>query len=67
MVFLLNKTDLVSRESFDTKPVEDLAKEYGSIYRLTSAKTGENVENAFTVLGEYLVRDIVEARSQPKP
>jgi len=67
MVFLINKSDLVSREAIDTGPVEDVAKECGSIYRLTSAKTGENVENAFTVLGEYLVRDIVDARSQHRP
>jgi len=66
MVFLINKSDLINRASFDTKVVEDIAKEYSSIYRMTSAKTGENVENAFTVLGEYLVRDIVDARNQHK-
>jgi hypothetical protein len=32
---------------------------------MTSAKTGENVERAFTILGEYLVRDIVESRGRP--
>jgi 50S ribosomal subunit-associated GTPase HflX len=66
MVFLINKSDLINRASFDSKVVEDIAKEYSSIYRMTSAKTGENVENAFTVLGEYLVRDIVDARNQHK-
>jgi small GTP-binding protein len=64
MVFLVNKADLV-QGSFDTKQIEDIARDYGSIYRLTSAKTGDNVERAFTVLGEYLVRDIVDARGRP--
>jgi small GTP-binding protein len=67
MVFLVNKTDLVVPGPLDTTRIEEIAKEYGSIYRLTSAKTGENVEKAFTVLGEYLVRDIVEARGRPSP
>ena len=67
MVFLVNKADLVTSGAYDTKPIEDIAREYGSIYRLTSAKSGDNVERAFTVLGEYLVRDIVEARGRPSP
>jgi 50S ribosomal subunit-associated GTPase HflX len=67
MIFLVNKADLVAAGAFDTRRIEEIAKEYSSIYRLTSAKTGENVENAFTVLGEYLVKDIVEARGRPNP
>ncbi len=62
MVFLINKSDLMNPATFDAKPIEELAKEHGSIYRLTSAKTGANVESAFTILGEYLVQDIVEKR-----
>jgi small GTP-binding protein len=64
MVFLVNKADLVAGGGFDLKPIEEIARDYGSIFRLTSAKTGENVERAFTVLGEYLVRDIVETRGR---
>ena len=62
---MVNKADLVAGAAYDTKTIEGIAREYGSIYRLTSAKTGDNVERAFTVLGEYLVRDIVDARGRP--
>lgn len=55
MVFLANKCDLVGKEGFDESDLSRLASEFGGYYMLTSAKTGENVENAFITLGKGLV------------
>jgi len=55
IVFLANKCDLIGKEGFDESDLNKLADEYGGYYMLTSAKTGENVENAFITLGKSLV------------
>ncbi|MDO9537103.1 MAG: GTP-binding protein [Thermoplasmata archaeon] len=55
MVFMANKCDLVGKEGFDGSELGKLAAEHKSTYMLTSAKTGENVENAFLTLGKALV------------
>ncbi|MFO7619356.1 MAG: Rab family GTPase [Thermoplasmata archaeon] len=53
MVFMANKCDLV--KGYDASGLEKLAELYGGHYMLTSAKTGENVENAFLTLGKGLL------------
>jgi len=53
MVFMANKVDLLP--GYDTKALAKLAAHYDSPYLMTSAKTGENVENAFLTLGKELV------------
>ena len=63
MVLLVNKCDLMANVPFNPKLIESITADYGASYERTSAKTGDNVERAFTVLGEQLVREIVEARS----
>ena len=55
MIFLANKCDLVGQEDFDITELSDYACEFGGYYMPTSAKTGENVENAFLTLGKSLV------------
>ena len=55
IVFLANKCDLIEKECFDESDLSKLASEYGGYYMLTSAKTGENVENSFITLGKALV------------
>ncbi len=55
MVFLANKADLIDKAGFNESQLGELVNEFGGYYMLTSAKTGENVENAFLTLGKALV------------
>lgn len=56
--FLLagNKNDLVEQQRVPQKHIEDFAAHWGIPYRLTSAKTGDEVEVLFRILGNMLVR-----------
>jgi small GTP-binding protein len=56
--FLLagNKYDLVEQRCISEKQIEDFAAQWGIPYRLTSAKTGDEVETLFRILGNLLVR-----------
>jgi small GTP-binding protein len=56
LVFLANKTDLVDEAGFDPADLNRLASQSDSIYLPTSAKTGENVENAFMEMGKAIVK-----------
>ncbi|OGS62769.1 MAG: hypothetical protein A3K59_01455 [Euryarchaeota archaeon RBG_19FT_COMBO_69_17] len=51
ILIAVNKSDLVSDAQFTEKDVEQVAKAFESEYLMTSAKTGENVEEAFRRLG----------------
>ena len=62
MVFLTNKSDLRKDTGFDFKQVEDLAEQYDSTIIKTSAKTGENVENAFLELGRKMANMILDEK-----
>ena len=54
-VLLLNKADLSTEWEIDGAVIEELASDYGSVFR-TSAKTGEGVEEAFTMLAGALTQ-----------
>ncbi|MFQ5883456.1 MAG: Rab family GTPase [Candidatus Methylomirabilales bacterium] len=47
LYILANKVDLKGRTSFDEVDLRAFAGEYGAPYAFTSAKTGENVQEAF--------------------
>jgi small GTP-binding protein len=49
-VVLANKSDLNYKKAIDTKEPERIAKGYNTHYFLTSAKTGDGVENSFHTL-----------------
>ncbi len=53
VVILANKNDL--EPEFGTDEIEALIRIYGLPYFLTSAKTGENVNEAFQTLGKMMV------------
>ncbi|UCE75047.1 MAG: GTP-binding protein [Methanomassiliicoccales archaeon] len=66
LIFISNKSDLVDEMAFDPDDLERIASKYNMGIKeelpshlftsyLTSAKTGENVENAFESLGHLLL------------
>ncbi len=52
LVIVGNKADLVEPDSVSIAQVEKLAAEFKVPFQITSAKTGENVENAFISLAQ---------------
>ena len=61
LVFLGNKCDLAGGEG---RGVSDCACRFGTEHLLTSAKTGANVENAFSILGSMVVAGITVEREE---
>ncbi len=55
VVFMANKCDLAKDQKLNQDDVKKLADVYSSLWLLTSAKTGKNVEEAFKVLGKKMV------------
>ena len=56
VVIATNKVDLTPDRDMNTAALDDLAREQGSEWFTTSAKTGENVEAAFERLATELIR-----------
>jgi small GTP-binding protein len=63
VVFLANKNDL--NHDFDKPEIEEMLKDYGFPYFLTSAKTGENVDLAFETLGKLMLNPWKEKKIIP--
>ncbi len=57
ILFLINKVDLIDVNSFNKQALDEMCIEYGAKYFFTSAKTGENVEQAFNSLAQLMVKD----------
>ena len=55
VIFIGNKKDLIQNVSEKHENLELLSKSYSTKFYLTSAKTGENVEDAFKTIGQILV------------
>ena len=55
-IFLGNKNDLDSKE-ISKRDLETISADYETEFMFTSAKTGENVERAFTLLGRNILAD----------
>ena len=64
VVVLANKNDL--KPQFGEDRIEELVKDYGFPYYITSAKTGENVNDAFYTLGEMMIRPWAGVKIRPK-
>jgi small GTP-binding protein len=62
MVFITNKSDLRKDTDFNYKDVESLAEQFNSIIIKTSAKTGDNVEDAFKELGNKMANMILDEK-----
>ena len=57
IVIVANKCDLKDKITFDTPDLEEVSKNLNAPYYLTSAKTGENVNDAFRKLGSEIIKD----------
>ena len=55
VMMLINKTDIMDY-SFDPEIVEELSAEYGCPIRMTSARTGTNVDRTFKEMAMQMVR-----------
>ena len=56
VIILANKCDLGGQAKFGKKELEEFKKKYNTEYGLTSAKTGEHVEDVFKLLTEVIAR-----------
>jgi len=61
-VLVGNKSDLAGKDLMVSTVLESAAKELGCPVFISSAKTGENVEEIFISLGEMMVKDVVATR-----
>jgi len=57
-VFVGNKLDLTSPDSASATQLQSISQKHGYPFMLCSAKTGDNVEEVFSALGEMLVADV---------
>ena len=64
VVFIVNKVDLKGSAEFNESDIAALAKKHGCMFVMTSAKTGENVEEAFGSLGRRIIQGYLNERSQ---
>jgi small GTP-binding protein len=64
-VVLGNKMDLIEKAEFNEEELMIFAKRYGAPSFMTSAKTGENVKNAFLALGQRILQ--ADELKAPKP
>jgi small GTP-binding protein len=62
IVVLANKNDL--KPQFGAKEIEEIIADYGFPYYLTSAKTGENVNDAFHNIGKTMVKYLIDGDGQ---
>jgi small GTP-binding protein len=58
-VFVANKSDLKDKHTYGRAELESVASVHGSPFFMTSAKTGENVEEAFQALAQMLIDKMV--------
>ena len=63
VVVLANKSDL--KAEFGEDEIETLVEDYGFPYHLTSAKTGENVNEAFYSLGKMMLESWADRKIGP--
>jgi len=62
VVFLANKTDLSSDAEFGEQEMAALARKHRSPFVLTSAKTGQNVEESFRELGRRIIQRYLDTK-----
>jgi small GTP-binding protein len=56
VLIVINKTDIIDRKEFDQRLMEEISREYGCIYIMTSARNNDKVNEAFGRLLDFMVR-----------
>jgi small GTP-binding protein len=62
-IVIANKNDLRDKHEFGLSDVNKVANAYLTTTLSTSAKTGENVENAFQLIGDKIVEYMIETNN----
>lgn len=62
IVFLANKHDLEDQLQIDEATFKKEVEKYGMPTMFSSAKTGENVESAFNLLGQMIIDNLMKSR-----
>ncbi len=57
LVFIANKNDLEDQIQYGKTEMAKVAKKYKAPYYITSAKTGENVDIAFRIIGKLVLEE----------
>ncbi|MEW5760887.1 MAG: Rab family GTPase, partial [Candidatus Thermoplasmatota archaeon] len=55
IIFIGNKSDLMEQIQYGSEELSSIAKKYKTKFYITSAKVGDNVENAFRELGIVMI------------
>lgn len=58
VIFLVNKSDLLDRDTFDKAHMDALCAEVGARWKFSSAKSGENVEESFKDLAAVIAENL---------
>jgi small GTP-binding protein len=64
LVFLVNKYDLLENADFKVEELAGIANQFKAPFFVTSALTGENVQQAFFALGRQM---IIAGQAKPEP
>ncbi|UCF08098.1 MAG: GTP-binding protein [Thermoplasmata archaeon] len=56
VLLLINKSDLTNQAAYGEEEIVSLAEKYNTQYLFTSAKTGDNVEEAFVRMSQMLLQ-----------
>lgn len=56
IIFIANKNDLIDKLQFGASEMAEVSDQFDAPYFITSAKTGENVELAFRILGKMILK-----------
>ncbi len=65
MVLVVNKADLEPRAAITRQDIEATAKRFGCDFLLASAKTGQNIEEAFARLGKLVAQHQIGSPEEP--
>jgi small GTP-binding protein len=56
IIILANKCDLEEKREIDEEMLKEMASKYNTSFLFTSARSGENVEQAFIDLGKLIIK-----------
>ena len=58
IIYLINKADLINMQEFQTSDIENISETYKAPFYFSSARTGENVGEAFIEISKMLASRI---------